>query len=562
VAASTTTVSETVKVTDATAPVPTVTLTASNVPSGGLFVLGATTQSGIATLSPGLFGATTAQIQIFFKAPYTLRPSTYDDSVTLEVCTDRNCTNQIAGSPIQVAVQYTVSPVTGSSAPTVVVSNNSFSVQALPTDNFPPTQAQDGISVHNAPSFPLTVNVTSTSNGLASVVPTLPLWVLVPPTNLGGPMMINYKNPSQLAPGLYQDTIKVTACLDSACVNPLAGSPQIITVSYLVGNSIPGNAGDTVTQLPLHAHDLVWDSVHAVIYASVAADSVTDPNTIAVINPVSGAVTSSVSLGYEPQRIAVSGDGAYLYVGQHGTSKIVRYALPAFTVDATLDVGSSYYPWDIEVAPGAPKTFAVSRSGGPASISAEGVMIFDDTTARPTIAGFNGTGPTAELDYLAWGADATTLYGDDSYTSGQTLSTMNVTASGAQVTSGVPGITAGKILYVDGRIYSDNGNVFDPATGKTIASLATPAYDRAYAIAVDSTVSRVYLLAGNGSRSNDLFIYDRSTLSLLRSQTILGPQLSPYTATPDAFIRWGTNGLAWASADGQVVIIAGVYLTS
>jgi hypothetical protein len=75
----------------------TINLTATNTPSSGLYVTGASTNNGVSTLSPGVFTASSGQIQVFLKPPNTLAPSTYHDTVTLNVCTDKACVTQIAG---------------------------------------------------------------------------------------------------------------------------------------------------------------------------------------------------------------------------------------------------------------------------------------------------------------------------------------------------------------------------------------------------------------------------------------------------------------------------------
>lgn len=47
-------------------------------------------------------------------------------------------------------------------------------------------------------------------------------------------LIINFKSPSQTAPGTYQDVITVRACLETPCVNHIAGSPRTIALTYTV----------------------------------------------------------------------------------------------------------------------------------------------------------------------------------------------------------------------------------------------------------------------------------------------------------------------------------------
>jgi hypothetical protein len=567
VKADTTSLSTSGPVTSDSIPNLTINLTATNTPSSGLYVAGTTTNNGVSTLSPGNFTASTGQIQVFLKAPNTLAPGTYKDSVTVQVCTDKACASQVAGSPISVSVTYTVTAVTGSGAPTLSVTPGVVSVHLLPTDPAPPAGAYYvGASVANAPSYGLTVKFTATTNGLQ---PTATLTLSQDPNGIqAGDANLTFKAPAALAPGLYTDTLTISVCLDPACVNPIAGSPAAITVSYLIGNSLPGASGDTVIQLPMHANALVWDSVRSVIYASIAADSPTSPNSIVIINPAAGIVTSTVMLAGEAGHLAISDDGAYLYAAARNTNTVWRLALPNLAVDATLNLGAGFYAFDLAVAPGIPTTLGISRSTSPpgpveTSLNSAGVVVFDGTTARPDIAGYGAQGATAELDYLAWGPTASTLYADDSWTSGQALTTLSVAAAGPQVSASLSGITSGRIHQVSGLIYTDAGVVFDPVAGKITGTLPFPSgltYG-SLAVGLDAAVPRVYSLSLNGPNTA-LYIFDQKSLALLRAQAVLGTTVSVYSENPTPLIRWGANGIAYASYDGQIILISGAYLTN
>ncbi len=544
----------------------TINLTATNTPGSGLYVAGTTTNNGVSTLSPGIFTASSGQVQVYLKAPNTLAPGTYKDTVTLKVCTDNNCAAQVAGSPITVSVAYTVTAVTGPGAPTLNVTPD-VSVHLLPTDTAPsPAAYYVGASVTNAPNYPLTVKFTATTNGLQ---PTPALILAQAPNGLqAGDASLTFKAPAVLGPGLYTDTVAISVCLDAACVNPVSGSPATVNVSYLIGNGLPGVNGDTVIQLPLHANDLVWDPVRSVIYASLAADSPTAPDSIAVINPITGTMTSAVTLAGEAGNLAISDDGSYLYAVALNTNTVWRLALPSLSVAATLSLGTGLYAFDVAVAPGSPKTVGISRSTSPpgpvaSSLNSAGVVVFDDVTARPDIAGYGAQGATAELDYLAWGPTASTLYADDAWTSGGALTTLNVAAAGPQISASVSGVTSGRIHRVNGLVYTDSGVVFDPVAGRIAGTLPYPpgAIYGSRAVGLDAAVPRIYSLTMNGPDTT-LYIFDQKSLALLRAQTILGTTVSEYAQIPTPLIRWGSNGIAFASYDGQIVIISGAYLTN
>jgi len=172
-------------------------------------------------------------------------------------------------------------------------------------------------------------------------------------------------------------------------------------------------------QINQAANDLVWDPVHQFIYLSVPP-TVPGGSGIAVLDPATGKIVSFTPLGNNPDVLAISDDGQYLYVGLDDSSSVQRFILPQLTADIEFPIGQpGDFPFDIQVEPGAPHTTAVSI-GVPdiTTPSDAGVTIFDDGEPRPTstpgtIDG--GTG-TCYCGSLQWGSTGTALYSSNSET--------------------------------------------------------------------------------------------------------------------------------------------------
>ena len=82
----------------------------------------------------------------------------------------------------------------------------------------------------------------------------------------------------------------------------------------VIGGTIPG--GDaSLRALGLNANDIIYDRVSQKIYASIPSRAGTNGNTVQIIDPVSGTLGASVFVGSEPNKLALSQDGQYLYVG-------------------------------------------------------------------------------------------------------------------------------------------------------------------------------------------------------------------------------------------------------
>ena len=547
-----TTVSVSANVLDATVSTPSVTLTISNAPGSGLYVAGATSHNGVSTLSPGVFSGSTAVIQIFLKTPYTLAPATYADTVQLEVCTDQSCAQQISGSPLTVKVTYTIAPAPAGSAPAMTVTTNAISAQALPTDGTPP--AGFGVTIARAPGFPLTAKLTQTSHAVLSTAidPPAPIWNTPPQAGFG--VDVTLKSPGELSPGVYTDQITVEVCLDADCVNPLSGSPQTVSVTYQIGNSVPG--GYTVSLVGIQAVDMVADNQRVLLYAAVPASASSHPSSVAVIDPVNALVTAYVSTAFDPGKVAIADDGSYLYVGEHNGPHIARFLLPALTLDTTITLandaqGQVTWPIDIKVQPGSPKTIAVARDWkDDTAVQGDGVVIYDDTTARAQIAGLDAQGHVInQIGYLSWGGTAGTLYG-----SGRAeVDVLTVSATGAQVSASARPGNVYRIQYVGGVLYADSGILLDPASLAVIGALPAPNYP-GLAVTADASVPRVYKITSTGGGGTYLYQYDPATLAAHDNSSILGVYVQYLVGT--AFSRWGTSGLAFLATDQQAAVDA------
>src|SRR5882757_3279014 len=106
----------------------------------------------------------------------------------------------------------------------------SVSVSASTADSAAPA-AQVKATVANAGATSYYFAQTFTSNGLASIDS--------PAAGSTGTFALNFKAPSSLAPGTYNDTLTIEACEDSACQQQIQGSPTTVTVQYVVSGA-PG----------------------------------------------------------------------------------------------------------------------------------------------------------------------------------------------------------------------------------------------------------------------------------------------------------------------------------
>lgn len=330
--------------------------------------------------------------------------------------------------------------------------------------------------------------------------------------------------------------------------------------------TINASGGSGVTTVPVNqtANDLVWDSVNKVIYLSVPSTATTNANTIAALNPSLGTIVTAKSAGSEPDALAIASDSSYLYVGLDGQSTVQRFTLPALGTDTSYPLGTSkyygpYFALDLQVAPGAPHTTAVSLGAFNVSPAAEGgVTIFDDATPRPTTA--PGFVTDSDLyDSIQWGSDAASLYAANNESSGFDFYTLAVSSSGVVLGNDYHSIFDRyfiRIHYDQGTklVYADDGHVVNPATGLPAGSFAASGV-----MVPDSTLNAAFFLgqtqAQIGTQNFTLESFDLTHFTAVNSTVI-----TSVNGTPERLIRWGQNGLAFNTKGGEVYVIQGAFV--
>jgi hypothetical protein len=260
--------------------------------------------------------------------------------------------------------------------------------------------------------------------------------------------------------------------------------------------------------------------------------------------------------------MAISDDSTFLYVGIDGSSSVQRFTLPTLTPDISFSLGSNFFgPFtvlDMQVAPGAPHTTALTLANPGFSPSAQfGVEIMDDAVARPTTVGGFGSAGGGLFDSLQWGADATVLYAGNNEDTAFDFYRLTVNATGVTLAQDVQGLLPGffaRIHFdpVTGLIYSDQGQAINPAS-------ATPAgtfniSGNARMVAEGDTNAAYFLVQTfTGNATIELRKYDLTQFTL--STTIPLPTI---VGTPQRFIRWGTNGLAFNTDAGKIYVLSNV----
>jgi hypothetical protein len=297
---------------------------------------------------------------------------------------------------------------------------------------------------------------------------------------------------------------------------------------------------------------LLSDTGRSRIYATVPGSVPGIGNSIAIINPANSTIVSTIPVGSEPDVMALSADGAYLYVGLDGAASIARVNLATSAVDQTFPLGSdplygAEVAGSISVSPANSMLIAVARAFPTIAPDQAGVAAFNGGTMLP-----NTTRMTVGSGTIAFCNSGSTLYGFDNQTTGFGFYTMSVNSNGVQQTGVVPNLIIGaaNIICDSNIIYANTGYAVDPVNTKQLGAfsgLMNPS-----GMAVDDANKKVFFLDYNAN-TKAVSIVGFNQTNYSRTGTV---SVSAAASPGQDLVRWGTNGFAVATQN-QVLFVTG-----
>lgn len=297
-------------------------------------------------------------------------------------------------------------------------------------------------------------------------------------------------------------------------------------------------AAPLLVYIPIANRDLIYDSLRKVIYVAAAAAQKPQGASIATLDPTTGRVTRWYPLEAEPNQLAVSGDGRYLYAGMGNLVR--RIDLNSWTADLDIPLrqDSAYGArgaYSMVALPGSNTSLAISfyRPGYTALYL--GTAIFDGAQMRPTVTPSPG-GPL----YLLGAPDANTIYGADA---GGNFYTLKIDGNGVKIAGTYSGLLSGDgdSVFGGGLIYSGWGTVVDPAIPQVVRT-----YDNQGLIALPAASQNVLILGSVpppgytvSSLGPTLAAYSGTSGQRIWSL----PLPVSFTSNHGPMLRWGTDGV-------------------
>jgi trimeric autotransporter adhesin len=332
-----------------------------------------------------------------------------------------------------------------------------------------------------------------------------------------------------------------------------AGMVQLAVANPSPGTISPATSFNvtypvTLTVLDLPANDIIWDPFAQLIYASMPSSYGTNGNTIAVINPSTGAVTGYYFAGSEPTQLALDSSSEYLYVGLNGVGAVQQLNLPSFTAGNQISLGTSTNDGvnlaeALAVSPSNSQTIAVALSGG--CCPEEGPIEFFTGTTK-----LADSVTTEYAEQLVF-ASGTTLYGYYP----NVLNQITVGSSGGTVAQTWSDVVEGNtFLYSGGLIFGSDGQEFNPATGLLLGTfdvLPSPCCNYGTEVLPNSSLNRAFALGATPFfDAFSITSYNLTQFTPLAVANLSELSTSGYSTSSSHFIQWGSSGLAFILTNG------------
>jgi hypothetical protein len=329
-------------------------------------------------------------------------------------------------------------------------------------------------------------------------------------------------------------------------------APLRLKASDGAGNNGLSTAFDILRELPLTTSDLLWDASRGRIYASVpATDTTANANKIVAIDPSNLQITSSLAVNQDPGQLAITSGSEFLYAALNANGTVGKVTLSSFTLASSFAVGTdphygTLYAQDLTTVAGQPDVVVLSQYRKSVSPSHNGVAAYDNGVMRPVKTqdhtGSNLIEPSADPTVFFGQCSESTEFGfrrlklgTNGMTELEVSRDLLVSYFNTDMKSDGNRVFSTRGVQVDGALMKRIGTF--PATGPVRPDLAS---NRVYFIEPPYDYSSSYSRIG---------AYDPVTSTLIRRLTL--PTV--YTSAA-SFIRWGTNGLAFRTANSVVFI--------
>jgi uncharacterized repeat protein (TIGR01451 family) len=440
-------------------------------------------------------------------------------------------TNGFALRPTSIKIAIVRTPLISSGAsadlrlsatlPALPIAASNVLTYTLTVANPGPTQARNVVISQTLPANATFLSATSNSGSNALVTGGVVCWLQNIPAGSSASFTVNLQT---LKPGLLAALASVTS--DSLDPNL---TDNVLRLQIPVARPlVPGS----VAELSLPTTDLAWDKTSGRIFASAPNSDWLLGNNILALDPLTGAFDASIPVALDPAKLAVAGNGQYLYAGINSDGSIQRVNLSSRAADLKFPTGYGAVA-DMAVLPGSPQSVAATAHTT--------FVVYDNGVARTNV-----VAPGAyNFDYFMAVSGSNSLAYE---TMPYSLRRIGIDAGGATVLEEIGNTLINgfdrQISYDAGLVYTYGGRIFNPETKTMVATLPFGGL-----VAPDSQAGRAFYLSTSGSVGT---LHSVETTNFTEVGSVTVPGIS---GTATSLITWGTDGLAFRTTGGQLFLV-------
>ncbi len=336
--------------------------------------------------------------------------------------------------------------------------------------------------------------------------------------------------------------------------------------SFTINTPAPGggtsDAQVFTSYVPLVSNSMIYSPVDGLLYLSIPASAGAPyGNSVVSMDPATGALGTPIQVGSEPNKLAITSDGRYLWVGLDGASGVRKIDLTTKTAGLQFALNNSTSNNGAATAiallalPGATDSVIVLQGS---NYYSSGLTIYDSGSLR---------GSMSALTYYSQYALQVDGSRNEIYVGGSGLYTYSYNSAGltAKTTNSNPALASSsfdEMQLVSGALYDDFGKVYDAEAGTLLGTLYQTGTTAAQGPSFyDTTLGKIFTLDNNSSSYysgyNQIQVFNPLDYSAASTVMPISVPSSIYNSagvytyfTPHRLVRWGSNGLAFHTSVG------------
>ena len=328
--------------------------------------------------------------------------------------------------------------------------------------------------------------------------------------------------------GIVTNQVVVT----ESAVDPVGTNNMAVALLWVRATN--GVSNTLTLNLPLK--DLEADRVRPMLYASFGANAGPLANSVVAIDPVNQLIGRPVAVGSNPNKLAASSDGQFLYVALDGSASVVKLSLPGLIAVTSFSLSQGQQAARMTVCPTNSDIVAIRRApAGLTSVYNGGVKLPNDLSAQDLFAFLDTTGQ---------------LFGCDGSHSNVKLYQLNTASNGLSLQAAQAGkpSSSTNLISSGGLLFYNGGMIVNPASGRGVDLL--PAGSTSV-VAADAGCGRAFYTTGS------LPSWTIRAFDIGQGIEVGSVSLPTLSSVPSKLLRWGADGLALYNASSQVVILSG-----